>query len=717
LAPATKPGFNREWADDGLVFDTEDPAYQHYFPAGFYTTDAFTEKASEFIAEWDTEDSGHPLFLYLAYTAPHDPLLAHEADIAKYEGVYDVGFEAIRNARYQKQQTEGLIANTNQYALSPPTHRDWSGLTQGQRDDQARRMQVYAAMIDRVDQKIGEVIAQLQQIGAFDDTLILLCSDNGSSSQNVSEGDTSAETGSLERWASLQGDWANVGNTPFRYFKTDSDEGGTRTPMIAHWPKGIVNPGRFTDHPGHVMDFMATFLDLSGASYPRRHEGNMVVPLQGESFSDVLFNETPAPRSPLFFQLQDGQAVIDGNYKLIKRSTAAPWRLFDLSVDATELNDIAATETSVYEALLAKYGAWETAVIGNEPPFAVDDTLFGTHGASVAADLLRNDSDDGSVNAASLIITGQPIHGSVSILPDYTIEFTPGSVITRVDRFAYRIADDDGELSNEALVTINFNHAGVSVFETKMEAEGDSIVSAEILDTRPTASGGEFVNFNPNDPADFIEWNVDAPWAGEFDVSFRYAGGYSGNRQLELRINGVLIDSGLAFPGTGSWDDWRLLTLASTMLQSGANTIRVSTLVGNDGPNLDFLNVAGDEGKAGPLDTDLDTLPDWFEDLVPGLDKSDADDAMEDLDGDGESNALEFAAGKDVLDPASSLSARLFLRGTEVLFEWDAVEGEMYDAFQSIDLKNWNHFRTSATGGVWIGGNDVEAFFQLGFDL
>ena len=176
--PAGKQGRERVWCDDSKVFKTKDPKYQHYFPKGFYSTDAFTGKAIEYLNQWEKEKSGRPFFLYLAYTAPHDPLHAWPRDIAKYQGIYDSGYGAIRQARYEKQQKIGLV-DPSTFPLSPATHDDWQRLTDQEKEQQIVVMQIYAAMIDRIDQKIGELIAKLKTSGAYDNTLILFCSDNG----------------------------------------------------------------------------------------------------------------------------------------------------------------------------------------------------------------------------------------------------------------------------------------------------------------------------------------------------------------------------------------------------------------------------------------------------------------------------------------------------------------------------------------------------------
>ena len=310
----------------------------------WYTTDVFTDWAIDFLDQYKNEDK--PYFLYLSYTAPHDPLHAWPEDIAKYEGVYDIGFEAIRESRFKRQKELGIVGND--VRLSPATHRPWNSLSGEQKSDQARRMQVYSAMIDRVDQNVGKLMAKIKELKEENNTLILFASDNGCSSENVNTGN--GEIGSMTRWSSLQQDWANVSNTPFRYWKNLSHEGGIRTPFIASWPRVITEKGGFQRQPMHFIDVMATLLDITDATYPETFNDQAVTPLQGESFLPALQAKTlPARRAPIFWQYGKGGAIRDGNWKLVTRSLTKEvsrreidWELYDLNNDLTETVDVAA---------------------------------------------------------------------------------------------------------------------------------------------------------------------------------------------------------------------------------------------------------------------------------------------------------------------------------------------------------------------------------------
>ena len=320
--------------------------------------------------------SGHSIFLRnikrkksrtfytCPYTAPHDPLHAWPEDIAKYEGVYDVGYEAIRNARFNRQKELGLFGP--EVCLPEPSHKVWKSLSTKQKKDQIRRMQVYAAMIDRVDQNIGKLLLKIKELNEEDDTLIMFASDNGSSAENVNTG--IGEVGTITRWASLQKDWANVSNTPFRYWKNLSHEGGIRTPFIAYWPKVIKDQGGFNRQPIHFIDVMATVQDVTGAEYPKTFKDLPVTPMQGESFLPALKEgQLPKRKKPIFFEYSSGGAVRDGDWKLVTKNftktkgiekNTNKWEIYDLSKDLTEIKNLAKENPEVVQRLSRHWQDW-----------------------------------------------------------------------------------------------------------------------------------------------------------------------------------------------------------------------------------------------------------------------------------------------------------------------------------------------------------------------
>ncbi|MEX0324285.1 MAG: arylsulfatase [Puniceicoccaceae bacterium] len=356
--PARKKNENRAYCfDDKLMVPYYTPEERDW-----YTTDTFTKWALSFLEEYKNEDK--PYFLYLSYTAPHDPLHAWPEDIDKYKGVYEAGYESIRNGRFKRMKEMGLIGSDVQ--LSESTFRSWSSLSAAQKKDQARRMQVYAAMIDRVDQNIGKLLEKIRELGQEENTLILFASDNGCSAENVNAG--SGEVGSLTRWSSVQKDWANVSNTPFRYWKNLSHEGGIRTPFIAYWPGVIHQEGAINHHHLHFIDVMATLQDITGAAYPSTFAGNPIPPIQGESFLPLLKGESmPERSSPLFWQYRNSAAIRDGKWKLVTNSIKEPsaWELFDMTVDPTETENLSGHNPEMVEHLKNQWERWFEGATGN----------------------------------------------------------------------------------------------------------------------------------------------------------------------------------------------------------------------------------------------------------------------------------------------------------------------------------------------------------------
>jgi arylsulfatase A-like enzyme len=274
-------------------------------PKNYYHTDAINDKAAGYVREFSKSDQ--PFFLYIAHNAPHWPIQAPESDIEKYKDTYKLGWEAIRKKRYDKMVSLGIIDSTK-VKLSPrnPAQMSWSNNPNKKWD--ARAMAVHAAMIDRMDQGLGRVIKALEETGEMDNTIFVFLSDNGASAElsdkygpgfdrpgETRDGkrisyatDKTVLPGAQTTFFSIGPAWANVANTPFRLWKSQSLEGGVHTPVIISWPAGLKAKGSKTNHVGHVMDFMATFLEVAGAKYPEKYKGNSITPLEGKSFAPLF---------------------------------------------------------------------------------------------------------------------------------------------------------------------------------------------------------------------------------------------------------------------------------------------------------------------------------------------------------------------------------------------------------------------------------------------
>ena len=344
------PGQVYKWAFDAKVvkpFLPEKP---------FYATDAFTDWALEWLKQSAGPDQ--PWFLYVAYNAPHWPLHAHPEDIAKYKGVYDKGYDAIQNARYQRQIELGLL-DRETAPLSPPDRDSWDSLSPERQKEEARRMEIYAAMIDTLDRNIGRLVSTLAETGQLDNTLILFLSDNGACPENPKKPNTDPDAawGSGGSFEGIRSSWANVCNTPLRKWKATSHEGGISTPMIAHWPKGIGKPGSICREACHLIDLLPTWIEVAGASFPGESTQPDITPLEGVSLAPTFHGEPIKRSTPLFFEYGKGNAIHDGQWKLV-RLGSDPWELYDMATNRTETQDLAIRYPERVEEMSDRWAAW-----------------------------------------------------------------------------------------------------------------------------------------------------------------------------------------------------------------------------------------------------------------------------------------------------------------------------------------------------------------------
>jgi arylsulfatase A-like enzyme len=343
-------------------------------PAGYYHTDAINDTAVSYIKEFSKSDK--PFFLYVAHTAPHWPLHALPEDIKKYENTYKVGWDAIREARYQRMVKRRLI-DTNYTKLSPRQHLEsWNDNPNKEWD--ARAMAVHAAMIDRMDQGIGRIINELRKTGQLENTLIIFLSDNGASPEDCSrygpgldrpDATRSGEKiiypvnkevlpGPENTYASIGPVWANVANTPYRYAKAESYDGGVRTPAIAFWPKGIRARGAYVEQVGHVMDFMPTFLEVAGAKYPKTYRGNAITPYSGISLVNAWKGIQISIVRNLYNEHFRARSIRGADWKLVSLAGDTTWRLYWIYGDESELNDSAAARPDLVKDMAELWWQW-----------------------------------------------------------------------------------------------------------------------------------------------------------------------------------------------------------------------------------------------------------------------------------------------------------------------------------------------------------------------
>jgi len=328
----------------------------------YYYTDAINDTATEYIRQSDCE---RPLFLYVAHTAPHWPLHARQQEIDHYKPIYSAGWDAIRKTRYEQMIELGIIDGQWPLADRPRGIPAWTEVKD--QEWEAARMAVHAAMVDIMDQGIGRIVEALKETGRFENTLFLFLSDNGGSDEVIrgtnargrqfARGGTRPDVmpGEADTYASIGPAWANVANTPFRFYKKWAHEGGIATPLIAHWPNGIKALGELRHGIGYITDIMATCLDISEAIYPDERNGTAILPCEGSSLVPA-FSGAVQPRS-IFFEHQGNRAVRTAKWKLVA-GHRRPWELYDMEADRTEMKDLAAIKPEIVTKMRRLYSEW-----------------------------------------------------------------------------------------------------------------------------------------------------------------------------------------------------------------------------------------------------------------------------------------------------------------------------------------------------------------------
>jgi len=352
----TDRGFQRYWGhlSGSTNFFTGDDTFRlngkpwSEFDDDFYTTDANVDYAIQFIDEALTNDK--PFFHYVAFNAPHYPLQAKRKDVEKYKGQYAIGWDEIRRRRYARQVADGLIDTQHKLSPRPDYIPAWEDLTDEERAWEESRMEVFAAMVDSVDQNIGRLVKYLKDRNAFDNTLILLCSDNGACPFERTRGKNLQPWDPKSYWCYDVG-WAHAGNTPFRWYKQNQHEGGISSPLIAHWPQGITTgAGSISHQPGHLIDLLATCMDVSGSDYPAEFDGRATTPIQGRSLLPILQGKQREGHDWLYFQFSDNRAIRRGDWKAVS-ARGGRWELYNITKDRTELYDLSDTKPQLAREL------------------------------------------------------------------------------------------------------------------------------------------------------------------------------------------------------------------------------------------------------------------------------------------------------------------------------------------------------------------------------
>jgi len=317
----------------------------------WYSTDGFTDYTIDYIKNRRNKDK--PFFIYLAYIAPHFPLQAKKQDKEKYKNIYSHGYEYIREARFKKQIELGLFPATS---IMSEAEKNWENVID--KATESKKMAVYAAMIDCMDQNIGRIVNVLTEEGIEDNTIICFLSDNGASSENFNR-TPNEEIGTRNSNASY-GDWYNVSNTPYRKYKKVEHEGGIVTPMIFNWPNGVINKGKLIRTPAHINDLMPTILEIAGIDYPSHYNNIELDSLDGESFTHLInSNEYVNTNRSMFWEHMGNRAVRQDNWKLVALH-GQEWELYNLNKDPFENVDLINVYPDVAEKLINEYESWAT---------------------------------------------------------------------------------------------------------------------------------------------------------------------------------------------------------------------------------------------------------------------------------------------------------------------------------------------------------------------
>lgn len=333
----------------------------------FYITEALTDTAAAYIGRHDYSEK--PLFMYMAFNAPHWPLHALQEDIDKNIEKYRAGWDVLREQRFARQKEMGLFGPDVELSPRDANVPAWDSLTTGQQEDFTMRMAIYAAQINAIDRGVGKIVAALKERGQFENTLIMFMDDNGACAEHISSGASKVVTGKSDTYESYRINWANLSSTPYREYKHYTNEGGIATPLIVSWPNGIdaSRNGSFVREYGYFADIMATCVDVAGATYPKKFNGHKIHPCEGVSLVPNFSGE-PTGRGMTFWEHEVNIAVRDGKWKLnIHHVEDEPidltkLELYDMDADPTELHNLASADPERAAAMLEAWKQWADRV-------------------------------------------------------------------------------------------------------------------------------------------------------------------------------------------------------------------------------------------------------------------------------------------------------------------------------------------------------------------
>ena len=329
----------------------------------YYTTNAFTDYAIQFMDESQEEDT-KPFFLYMAYTAPHWPLNAPQEVVEKYKGHYKEGWSKLRSTRFERMKQLGIVDEN--WTLSDDDGVEWDSLSDEKKTEMDLRRAIYSAMVDQMDQNIGRLVSYLEQSNLLDNTLILFLSDNGGCAEGgMLGGGPASQLETKEGYFLTYGKaWANASNTPFREYKHWVHEGGISTPLIIHWPNQICESktGSMITQYGFLPDIMATIVDATGDRYPQKYNGHDIHPHSGKSLLPIMQgSDQKVYNEPIFWEHEGNKAVRLGDYKLVSKWThnkTNKWELYNMLNDRTEMHNLADSIPDKVLEMEQMYNLW-----------------------------------------------------------------------------------------------------------------------------------------------------------------------------------------------------------------------------------------------------------------------------------------------------------------------------------------------------------------------
>lgn len=325
-------------------------------PKNWYSTDLWTDYGLKFIDE--ARATNKPFFLYLAFNAPHFPLQAPADEIARFRGKYLIGWDKLREQRHAKQKQLGIVDPTWELTPRPKDVKAWDKLSDKDKDRFDEIMSIYAACVAHIDTDVGRLVAALKERGVLDNTLIFFMSDNGGNAESGPNGRLEGEhPGAAGSTVFCGKSWATLENTPFRRYKHFNHEGGIASPFIVHWPAGFSAQNEFREQQGHLIDLMATCVNVGGATYPTEFHGQTIPPMEGRSLVPAFQNKT-IQRDAIFWEHEGNAAVRTGDWKLVRAGYKGKWELYDMKKDRTEMHDVSAEKPEVFKELVAKWEAW-----------------------------------------------------------------------------------------------------------------------------------------------------------------------------------------------------------------------------------------------------------------------------------------------------------------------------------------------------------------------